>query len=82
MTDLQEMRAAEDKVLHNYAWLDQANGIVRIPIDHAMDLLALRGLPTRKESGPQGAGLESLVERGCEVVAGDQRSKMDGNGHP
>jgi hypothetical protein len=61
MTDLQEMRAAEDKVLHNYAWLDQANGIVRIPIDHAMDLLALRGLPTRKESGPQSAAAQVTV---------------------
>ena len=55
MTDLEEMRAAEDKVLHNYAWLDQANGIVRIPIDHAIDLVAQRGLPARKESGPQSA---------------------------
>ena len=61
MTDLQEMRAAEDKVLHNYAWLDQANGIVRIPIDRAMDLIAERGLPTRKENGPQSAAAEVTV---------------------
>src|ERR1700691_2188855 len=54
-TDLQEMRAAEDQVLHNYRWLDQANGIVRLPIDRAMDLIAQRGLPARKESGPQSA---------------------------
>jgi len=53
--DLQQMRAAEDQVLHNYAWLDQANGIVRIPIDRAMELIAQRGLPARKESGPQSA---------------------------
>jgi len=53
--DLQEMRAAEDQVLHNYKWLDQPNGIVRIPIDRAMELIAQRGLPARKESGPQSA---------------------------
>ncbi|MGA3235123.1 MAG: hypothetical protein ABSG03_02375 [Bryobacteraceae bacterium] len=54
-TDLQEMRAAEDQVLHNYRWLDQSNGIVRLPIDRAMDLIAQRGLPARQESGPQSA---------------------------
>ena len=43
------MRAAEDQVLHNYAWLDQANGIVRIPIDRAMELIEQRGPPARKE---------------------------------
>lgn len=53
--DLQEMRAAEDQVLNNYAWLDQQNGIVRLPIARAMDLIAQRGLPARKESGPQSA---------------------------
>src|ERR1700735_1416136 len=37
-TDLQEMRSAEDQVLNNYAWLDQQNGIVRLPIDRAIDL--------------------------------------------
>src|SRR6202522_771193 len=54
-TDLQEMRAAEDQVLHNYRWLDQTNGIVRLPIDRAMDLIAQRGLRARKESGPKSA---------------------------
>src|SRR5580658_7051070 len=53
--DLQEMRAAEDQVLNNYAWLDQQNGIVRLPIDRAIELIAQRGLPARKESGPQSA---------------------------
>jgi hypothetical protein len=60
-TDLQEMRAAEDQVLHNYRWLDQSNGIVRLPIDRAMDLIAQRGLPARKESGPQSAAAAVTV---------------------
>jgi hypothetical protein len=55
MTDLQEMRAAEDQVLRSYGWLDQPNGIVRLPIDRAMELIAQRGLPVRKEIGPQSA---------------------------
>jgi hypothetical protein len=54
-SDLLEMRTAEDQVLTHYAWLDQQNGIVRLPIDRAMELIAQRGLPARKESGPQSA---------------------------
>ena len=45
--DLQEMRAREDEVLHSYGWVDRQAGIVRIPIDRAIDLLAERGLPAR-----------------------------------
>jgi hypothetical protein len=44
---LQKLRAEEDDVLSSYAWLDRANGIVRIPIERAIDLLVERGLPAR-----------------------------------
>jgi hypothetical protein len=55
ITDLQDMRAAEDKVLSSYGWIDQSHGVVRIPIDRAMDLLAQRGLPARQQNDPQSA---------------------------
>src|SRR5437762_1164629 len=45
--DLKQLRATEDAVLTTYGWIDRKNGIVRIPIDRAMDLLLQRGLPTR-----------------------------------
>src|SRR6266511_3050364 len=45
--NLQEMRAREDEVLHSYGWVDRQAGIVRIPIDRAIDLLVERGLPAR-----------------------------------
>jgi hypothetical protein len=45
--DLKAIRAEEDKLLNGYAWLDQKKGLVRIPIDQAIDLLARRGLPSR-----------------------------------
>jgi hypothetical protein len=38
--DLRQMRAAEDRILSSYQWIDQKKGIVRIPIDRAMDLVA------------------------------------------
>ncbi|MCX8072127.1 MAG: hypothetical protein N3C12_06725 [Candidatus Binatia bacterium] len=47
--DLQELRAWEDSQLHHYGWVDKANGIVRIPIERAIDLLAEKGLPARPE---------------------------------
>lgn len=42
----------QDEMLSSYDWVDQQNGVVRIPINRAMDLLAERGLPVL----PQGAG--------------------------
>jgi hypothetical protein len=49
--DLKVIRAAEDRVLNSYAWMDPENGVVRIPIDRAMDLLVKRGLPSRAQAG-------------------------------
>lgn len=45
--DRTAIQAAEDAVLHSYGWVDQKAGIVRVPIDRAMDLLLERGLPAR-----------------------------------
>jgi hypothetical protein len=55
ITDLKEMRAAEDKILNGYGWVDQSHGVVRVPIDRAIDMLAQRGLPSRAQNGPQTA---------------------------
>jgi hypothetical protein len=49
-TDLDRMRAAENRVLESYGWIDQPSGAVRIPIERAIALLAERGLPTRPET--------------------------------
>ena len=38
--DLREFRANEDAVLKSYGWVDPDKGIVRIPIDKAMELVA------------------------------------------
>ena len=44
----ERVRAEEDWILQNYGWVDEKAGMVRIPIDRAMDLLAERGLPPSK----------------------------------
>jgi len=59
--DLQQMRAAEDQILNSYGWVDRTNGVVRIPIDRAMDILAQRGLPARQTNTPQSAAANVTV---------------------
>lgn len=44
----------QDQTLASYDWVDKDKGIVRIPIDKAMELLAQRGLPVL----PQGAAVQ------------------------
>jgi hypothetical protein len=39
--------ASENLILNSYAWVDRSQGIVRIPIDRAMDLIVESGLPAR-----------------------------------
>jgi hypothetical protein len=41
--DMEAFRASEDTALNNYGWVDRTQGIVRIPIDRAIDLLARQG---------------------------------------
>jgi hypothetical protein len=47
--DLKALHAEEDKLLNGYAWVDPKQGIVRIPVDRAIEVLAKRGLPSRSE---------------------------------
>ena len=50
--DLESMRAEEDAILHSYGWIDREGGVVRIPIERAMELLAERGLPSPAPQAP------------------------------
>lgn len=52
--DMQELRAREDALLNTYGWVDQQDGVVRIPIERAIQLLAERGLSARAEEGKKG----------------------------
>ena len=47
--NMAEIRAAGERHLQTYGWIDQPNGIVRMPIERAMDLLVHRGLAARPD---------------------------------
>jgi hypothetical protein len=47
---LENVRASERAQLHGYAWVDEASGVARIPIDDAKKLMTERGLPVRPDA--------------------------------
>ncbi len=49
-TQLRSFIEDQDRKLATYDWVDKDRGTVRIPIDHAMELIAQRGLPVHAES--------------------------------
>src|SRR5580692_1223269 len=53
--ELKDLRADEDAILNSYGWIDPNKGIVRIPIDQAIDIVAQKGLPSK----PSPAGLDN-----------------------
>ncbi len=42
-----QLHNREDHILSSFAWVDEKGGIVRVPIDKAMDLLMKKGLPVK-----------------------------------
>ena len=41
--EMRLLREKEREILDNYAWVDPASGVVRIPVERAKELLAQRG---------------------------------------
>jgi hypothetical protein len=58
--DLQAFQAEQNRDLNTYGWIDKKAGVVRIPIDRAMNLLLQRGLPTRSGTNGGQTGPSSL----------------------
>lgn len=56
---LQEMRQAEGKLLHSYAWLDPATGIARVPIERAIEILLAKSTGTAGAAGAPSPAAET-----------------------
>jgi hypothetical protein len=52
---LNNVRLNEEDTLATYGYVDKSAGVVRIPIERAMDLIVQRGLPTRAQGAASGA---------------------------
>jgi hypothetical protein len=48
--DLALHREREARSTTEYAWIDRGTGVVRIPVERALELLVERGLPVRPDS--------------------------------
>lgn len=53
--DLLEYMQRQQRALTTYGWVDQKAGVVRVPIDQAMDMVLKNGLPVRGAATPAGA---------------------------
>ena len=67
--DLKQYKAAQGEILNSYGWVDQKAGVVRIPIDRAMDILLQKGLPVRGTT-PAKQGMLKTSERNSGRGAG------------
>src|ERR1700680_5009515 len=47
--EIQQLHAQEEQTLSTYGWIDKKGGVVRIPLDRALELQLEHGFPTRKE---------------------------------
>jgi hypothetical protein len=79
---LNDIRLDEERALNSYGWIDEKAGVVRIPIEHAMDLEAQR-LPVRSANAndhapaASGANTASANRANAGAKAG---SKKKGSG--
>jgi hypothetical protein len=61
--ELSRLRHNEQEILTSFGWLDQSKGIVRIPIDVAIDIVAKKGLPSRPSpAGQANDGYRTIPE--------------------
>ncbi len=51
-TELNGFRSDEEQKLNTYGWVDQEAGVIHIPIEQAMQIVAQRGLPVRPPNVP------------------------------
>src|SRR5690348_5754410 len=54
--ELSSFCSGQTQNVQGYAWVNQAGGIVQIPLDRAMDVTLQHGLPSRSAAEMQAAG--------------------------
>jgi hypothetical protein len=54
--ELEDYCAAQQQDMNTYAWVSQSSGVVRIPVDRAMELILAKGLPARPAADATASG--------------------------
>ena len=67
--ELKTLRSEEDAMLKSYGWIDRDKGVVRIPIDRAIEILAERGLPARPAKNEPATEANHKSKRGKKTLA-------------
>lgn len=65
--DLADMHQKEDLLLDHYTWVDKSQGVVRIPIEQAMQMIVDRGLPVAP--GASATGESSAMDDAKKITA-------------
>jgi hypothetical protein len=73
--EINSFRLNEEKLLHSYGYVDQQRGVVRIPIERAMQLIAERGLPTRPQAGAAPPSPVNLARQAAQRADTSQKKK-------
>jgi hypothetical protein len=60
--ELERVRQLEAEQLDSYGWVDAQQGIVRVPIDRAIEIVAGTGLPSRPSPPPGAAGQDAATQ--------------------
>ncbi len=64
--EIKDFRLKEEQTLNSYGWVDEKAGVVRIPIERAMQLVAQRGLPTTPKAGTVPASAVNTATQAAE----------------
>src|SRR5580693_2061244 len=64
--EINDFRLKEEQTLNSYGWVDEKSGVVHIPIDRAMELVAQRGLPTTPKAGTVPPSAVNVVNQAAE----------------
>jgi hypothetical protein len=64
--EIRDFRLKEEQTLNSYGWVDEKAGVMRIPIERAMQLVAQRGLPTVAQAGTVPSSAVNVANQAAE----------------
>ncbi|NIR50806.1 hypothetical protein GWO43_19565 [candidate division KSB1 bacterium] len=73
--DLEQFETLQDSLLNSYGWIVREAGVVRIPIDRAIQLKLERGFPARQNYRKMEEGNLKIENRESKIDDGDSDIK-------